>query len=295
MTRRRPDRRPGLDELLGDTAALAQVADTTARLPVVALRPGVGQPRRNFDEASLEQLAESIRRDGVLQPLLVRPVGKGHEIVAGERRWRAAQLAGLAEVPVVVRTLTDDQARTLALVENLQREDLNLLDEVEGKLALAATVLGVELGDARGRLMQLLSAEPGDEHVALEEAFAGLGERWQSFAKNKLRVLNWPPEILEAVRGGMAFRVASMIAGAPGEHQAALLAAAQAGAGGPEIQAEIRRLREGDQAPSAPKAARVARVLGSRRFLEKLTPEAQKALDRWLDKMPAAVRDALDS
>ena len=294
MTRKRPDRRPGLDELLGGTAALTQVADSTARLPVASLRPGVGQPRRDFDLAGLERLAESIRRDGVLQPLLVRPAEKGHEIVAGERRWRAAQLAGLTEVPVIVRSMTDDQARVVALTENLQREDLNLLDEVEGKLALAAVVLAMDVSGARSRLMQMLREEPGEQHAALDEAFAGLGESWASFTKNKIRILNWPPEILEAARRGLAFRVASMIAGAPAEHHAELLVLALGGAGGPEVQAAIRRLRTSGKVSDDPKAFRVAQVLGNKRFLSSLSPEAQRALERWLDKMPAAVRDAME-
>ncbi|WP_288405127.1 ParB/RepB/Spo0J family partition protein [uncultured Deinococcus sp.] len=293
MTRKRPDRHPSLDALLGGAAALVKAPDLTMQLPVGDLAPGAGQPRRNFDAAGLERLAESIRREGILQPLLVRPVGTGHEIVAGERRWRAAQLAGLTEVPVVVRNLTDHQARVAALIENLVREDLNLVDEVDAKLELAASVLELPAAEARGRLMQLLREEPGEQHAALQAAFTPLGEEWTTFARNKLRVLNWPPVVLEAVRGGMVYTVASLIVGAPAEHHEELVGLAQGGAGWQELQDAVRALKQ-TRASAAPEAARVARVLGSRRFVDGLAPEGKKALERWLAKMPPEVREALD-
>jgi ParB family chromosome partitioning protein len=97
------------------------------------LEPNRNQPRRSFDEQSLAELADSVARHGVLQPLLVRPIpGGGYQIVAGERRWRAARMAGLKEVPAVVREMTDAQVTELALIENLQREDLNPLEEAQG-------------------------------------------------------------------------------------------------------------------------------------------------------------------
>ena len=104
-------------------------------LSIGQLRPGRFQPRRNFDEEALQSLVDSIREKGVLQPLLVRPLGENsahYEIVAGERRWRAAQLAQLHEVPVVIRTLSDREALEVALVENIQRQDLGPLEEAEG-------------------------------------------------------------------------------------------------------------------------------------------------------------------
>src|SRR3984957_8912950 len=101
---------------------------------VELIRPGAFQPRRHFDEAELEALAQSVREKGVLQPLLVRPVDEAEvafELIAGERRWRAAQRAGLHQVPVLVRALGDIEALEIALIENLQREDLTALDEAE--------------------------------------------------------------------------------------------------------------------------------------------------------------------
>lgn len=295
MTRKRPPRREGLDALLGQTADLVKVPATEQVLPVSSLRPGSGQPRRVFEEAGLRELAGSMREHGVLQPLLVRPVEGGHEIVAGERRWRAAQLAGLAEVPVVVRPLSDEQARVAALIENLQREDLNLVDEVDAKLDLAAMALGLGREETRGRLMQLLREEPGPEGEALTTLFAPLGETWTSFAKNKLRVMNWPAPLLDAVRGGLPFTLAGVIVGAPEAHHAHLIELARGGATRAALRAEISRLGQGgrDSQPESIPAAQVARRLGSRRFMASLDPEAKKAVDRWLARMPEVLRAAI--
>lgn len=189
MSRRKsPVKREGLADLLGASADLAQAPPTEQTLAVKDLQPGQGQPRREFNDQSLGELAESIRQRGILQPLLVRPVQGGFEIVAGERRWRAAQLAGLQEVPVMIRELSDQEARHLALIENLQREDLNMVDEVDAKLELVASTLNLTREAARSRLMQLLREEVGDDHHALETLFSTLGESWSNFAKTKLEL-----------------------------------------------------------------------------------------------------------
>ncbi len=208
---------------------LSQANDIRA-LPVSELRVGSTQPRRSFDLERLSELAESIREHGVLQPLLVRSVDGHYEIVAGERRWRAAQLAGLSEIPVVVRQLSDEQARAAALIENLQRDNLNVIDEVDGKLELVALTLGLEREQARKRLMQLLRTVPGDEHERLDQVFRSMGETWRTFAKNKLRILNWPQPVLEALRAGLPLTLGSVVAGAPEDRQAELLELAQNGA-----------------------------------------------------------------
>ena len=113
-----------------DTAAPTAQAGTPAALPVEAIRPNRFQPRREFDEAALEELRESIARHGILQPLSVRDIGGGkYELIAGERRLRAARLAGLTTVPVIFRTATDAELAEMALIENIQREDLNPIEE----------------------------------------------------------------------------------------------------------------------------------------------------------------------
>ena len=134
----------GLDALLGGGAAksapavaAAPVANEVPRtLPVGDLQPGKYQPRTRMDEASLNELASSIAAQGLVQPIIVRPLGVGaatpYEIIAGERRWRASQIAGLKEVPVHVHHIADENALAMALIENIQREDLNPLEEAQG-------------------------------------------------------------------------------------------------------------------------------------------------------------------
>ena len=116
----------GLDALLGGNEP---PREALATIETARIRPGRYQPRTRMDEQALAELAQSIRSQGLLQPLVVRPVEQGYELIAGERRWRAAQMAGLAQVPVVVREVPDDAALVMALIENIQREDLNAMEE----------------------------------------------------------------------------------------------------------------------------------------------------------------------
>lgn len=120
----------GLDALLGGEST--STAASTGTLPLQQLRPGRYQPRTKMNPESLRELAESIKVQGVMQPVLVRPVGDGYEIIAGERRVRAAAIAGLHEVPVIIKQVPDNAALAMALIENIQREDLNPLEEAHG-------------------------------------------------------------------------------------------------------------------------------------------------------------------
>jgi ParB family chromosome partitioning protein len=123
----------GLDALLGESEARPPLTDASATLKVDQLQTGKYQPRTRMDEASLAELSESIKAQGIIQPILVRPIGGTRfEIIAGERRWRAARMAGLGEVPVIVRDVPDTAALAMALIENIQREDLNPLEEAAG-------------------------------------------------------------------------------------------------------------------------------------------------------------------
>ena len=126
----------GLGALLGDAALQSQEGGSLS-LPISQVEPGLKQPRKRFDEESLQDLADSIRIHGVIQPLTVRRLSSGYyQIIAGERRWRAARLAGLTEIPAVVIEADDRKAMELAMIENLQREDLNPMEEAEGYHAL---------------------------------------------------------------------------------------------------------------------------------------------------------------
>lgn len=293
MSRKRPAMPDALGALLGASSELANKPQRLATtLPTSDLKSGMAQPRRAFDSARLEGLAASIRQQGIVQPLLVRPVADGYEIVAGERRWRAAKLAELQEVPVIIRELSDHAARQVALIENLQREDLNTVDEVDAKLDLVATTLHLSRDEARLRLMQLLREPQGEEHEALERLFSALGEQWQSFTRNKLKILKWPETVLEAVRGGLSYTVAQAVVAAPAEQHAYLLTLALKGASIKEIKQESQRLTA--QPTARAQATRVGRVLSSARWLAKLDTKQQKALDSWLAKMPDVVREALE-
>lgn len=123
----------GLDQLLSSVSSTADSnKDTLRSIPIELLVPGKYQPRKDFDSESLHELAESIQSKGIIQPLIVRQIDQNrYEIIAGERRWRAAQLAGLTDVPAVVREISDDSAMAMALIENIQRENLNSIEEAE--------------------------------------------------------------------------------------------------------------------------------------------------------------------
>ena len=145
-------------------------------LPERALRPNPSQPRKVFREEALEELAESIRRHGILQPLSVRRVGTGYELIAGERRLRAARMAGLTEIPCIVMTMDDRESAMAAMVENLQRQDLDFIEEAQGIARLMETC-----------------------HLSQEQAARILGKS-QSAIANKLRILRHSPMVLSALR-----------------------------------------------------------------------------------------------
>jgi ParB family transcriptional regulator, chromosome partitioning protein len=144
----------GLDALLDRDAEGSAAAESQATLRVDQLQRGKYQPRTKMDEAALQELAASIRKQGLMQPILVRAIEKGrYEIIAGERRWRAARIAGLAEVPVLIREVPDSAALAMALIENIQREDLNPLEEANGvqRLISEFKLTHQEAADAIGR------------------------------------------------------------------------------------------------------------------------------------------------
>ena len=147
-------------------------------LPIRAIRPNPAQPRKFFREDALEELAESIRRHGILQPLSVRRVGMSYELIAGERRLRAGTIAGLTEIPCIVMTMDERESGMAALVENLQRQDLDFIEEARG-------------------ISQLMT----QWDMSQEQAARILGKS-QSCVANKLRILKHSPQVLEALREG---------------------------------------------------------------------------------------------
>lgn len=154
----------GLSAIVGPAAKPAPANDGPSReIPLSAIRPNPNQPRREFDETALSELSNSIRINGVLQPVLVRPLPDGQfELVAGERRWRASQRAGKTSIPAIVRELTDQQSLEIALIENLQRQDLGTLERAEGYQRYldlfggSVEQLAVRLGESRPNLVNYL-------------------------------------------------------------------------------------------------------------------------------------------
>lgn len=173
----------GLDALLGGDEPVANVtgtqSDTQRELSVDRLQPGKYQPRTRMDQDTLKELAESIKTQGVIQPILVRSVADGKfEIIAGERRWRAARMAGLQAVPVVIRDIPDHQALAVALIENIQREDLNPLEQAIG--------------------IQRLTNEFGLTHQSAAEALG----RSRTAVTNLLRLLELAPPVRDLLAYG---------------------------------------------------------------------------------------------
>lgn len=153
----------GLDALLSGSADVALVEESLQSIETARLQPGKYQPRTNMDQVALTELAESIKAQGIMQPILVRPVDQGrYEIIAGERRWRAAQLAGLNEVPALICKVADESALAMSLIENIQRENLNPLEEAMGiqrlinEFGMTHQTAGEALGNSRSTISNLL-------------------------------------------------------------------------------------------------------------------------------------------
>ena len=168
----------GLDALLGDPAIQQPQGEGAVSLPISQVQPGLNQPRKRFDEASLADLAESIRIHGIIQPLTVRRLSSGYyQIIAGERRWRAAKSAGLDEVPVVIIEADDRKVMELGLIENLQREDLNPAEEARGyqvlmeDYGLTQEQVAQQMGKSRPAIANTLRllALPDDLLLLVEE------------------------------------------------------------------------------------------------------------------------------
>jgi ParB family chromosome partitioning protein len=219
----------GLADIIGGFEAADGAVEGQRMVALATLRPSRFNPRRSFSEVQLEELAVSIRERGLVQPLVVRPTqseaGEAYEIVAGERRWRAAQLAQLHEVPVVIRVLSDQEAIEIAIIENVQREDLNAIEEGEGY-----------------RLLM-------DGHDYTQEDLAKVIGKSRSHLANTLRLLKLPDSVQQLVRSG------ELSAG----HARALIGRADAAALAVRIVNEGLTVRQvealtQDRAPAAAKA-----------------------------------------
>ncbi|MDM3846118.1 MAG: ParB/RepB/Spo0J family partition protein [Aphanizomenon gracile PMC638.10] len=197
----------GVEDLLS-----MDVESPTATVNIDKIRLPAQQPRRYFDPEKLSQLVQSVKEHGILQPLLVRAVNAEFELVAGERRLRAAKEAGLTEVPIITKELSDLQTLQIALLENLQREDLNPVEETEGILELLSIELDVNSGEVISILNQVANAKKRGleltENVSrqleiIESVLSGVGRfSAESFRTSRLPLLNLPDDVLEILRQG---------------------------------------------------------------------------------------------
>ena len=165
----------GLDALFGDNGA---EGGDTHTLRISEIEPNRKQPRQDFDEAAIAELADSIRQHGLIQPIVVRPMEEGYQIVAGDRRGRACRMLGMSDVPVVVKDFTDEETAQIALIENIQRQDLNPVEEAAAYRALM------------------------DEYGMTQEALSKAVGKSRSAIANSVRLLNLPDEIVEMLRKG---------------------------------------------------------------------------------------------
>lgn len=168
----------GLESLMGEATAEVSAMTPDSTLPISKVKPNKGQPRRTFEEGALDELADSIKQNGILQPILVRKKGASYEIVAGERRYQAAKRAGLKEVPVIVREVSDEDVFKLALIENLQRSDLNPIEEAQGFKKLI------------------------DEQGLTQEELGKVLSKSRSAIANTIRLLDLPKEVQEYMADG---------------------------------------------------------------------------------------------
>lgn len=226
----------GLDLLFEDNSSQTQVKKT---LRISEIEPNRSQPRKNFDDAAISALADSIREHGVLQPLLVRPLPSGsYQIVAGERRWRAARMLALDEVPVVIREMTELEAAQIALIENLQRENLNPIEEALGFRRLQ------------------------DDFGMKQENIAKTVGRSRSSVANTMRLLRLPEEVQEMlIDGSLSAGHARALLGFPDED--AMIAAAHKAADGLLTVRQLERMAsEVEETPQETPSVRVNSYYG---------------------------------
>ncbi len=284
--------------------------EVTQLVPLSSIRLPAQQPRRYFEQQKMAQLVFSVKEHGILEPLLVRPLPDGeYELVAGERRYRAAKEVGLLEVPIVARELTDEEALQLALVENLLREDLNPVEETEGILQLLALKLDLSVqeviavlyrmqNEAKGKVTRNVTGSSEQEQV--QWVFEGLGlMSWESFIRNRLPLRNLPEDVLEVLRQGkLAYTKAQVIAGVKDEQarKALLEAATSEDLSLTQIKERIAaiKMKSPDNSENPPSSLK-SRVDTTYAKLKKLklwdNPNKQERLEKLLAELEALVSE----
>lgn len=226
----------GLDALFGDNGS--EGGEGTQSLRVADIEPNRTQPRQSFDDAAIAELADSIRQHGLIQPIVVRPVGAGYQIVAGERRWRACRMLGMSEVPAIIKELTDIETAQIALIENIQREDLNPVEE-----ALAYRSL------------------MDDYDMTQEELSKAVGKSRSTIA-NSVRLLNLPDPIVDMLKKReLSSGQAKALSAADSEE--AMLEIAKSAAEGKLTVRDIEKMTaKGGESPAENDASTIAETLG---------------------------------
>lgn len=267
-----------LEQVFDELDRQTKLAGAVIEVEIDALRPSPFQPRSRPEEG-LEELVASVKRVGVVQPIPVRRAQEGYEILAGERRWRAARLAGLEKVPVVVREVDDRTAREIALAENLLRENLNPLEETRAVVALLQSLLDLESPEAVIELLRRMrvrerrgEAFVGEESEAAE-VLGRLGLKASSFVVNRLPLLRLPEDVQEAMAKGVVGVALGLRLGRvmDEEKRARALALAEEGASQREVLEAIT-----EPAASPPPSRAVAEL---RRLLGSLGPEERAQLE----------------
>lgn len=289
--------------LFGETPT--EASDTTS-LTIEQICLPASQPRRYFDRSAMQELTRSIQKHGILQPVIVRPIAGGsYELVAGERRYRAAQEIGLPEIPVVIREMTAEEAAQVALIENLQREGLNPVEETEGTLQLLSVQLQCSIEEVTlllYRLRNQAKADPSYNVIAsaegqiVQQVFDGLGRMtWDSFIINRLPLLRLPQNILEALRSGqIAYTKATTIARVKDDQmrQEILEAAVEQDLSLSQIRERIKSLQPSPELEKPDFAERVKRMyqaVQKSRAWE--NPKKRKQLENLLAKLENLVVD----
>jgi ParB family chromosome partitioning protein len=293
----------GVDALFGESAGIEAVAEL---LLISQICLPQKQPRCYFDSQAMEELVESIKHYGILQPLLVRPIGNDkYELVAGERRYRAAISVGLEKVPVIIRELADEEALQLAILENLQREDLNPIEETEGLLQL----LALKVNETPESVIALLNQAAHPERHSVDNVIHS--QKWQlvkevfttvgkfspeSFRTNRLPLLNLPSEVLDALRQGhIAYTKARAIAQVKNEaqRQALLKSAIEENLSLVQIKAFVTNINTVRAVDPSESTSLKSRVKAAYRIVEKSKvwedPKKQKRLEKLLAEMEAIV------
>lgn len=291
-------------EAVGIVSQLAGVATEPANtISLNQISLSSSQPRRYFDPDKHKQLVESVKRDGILQPMLVRPIeGERFELVAGERRYRAAAAVGLEEVPVLIREMTPEQARQYALVENLQREDLNPVEETEGLLQLLSVRLGVNREEVISLLNRMSNRKRGltdnvirgEDEQAINEVFAAVGRfTAESFRVNRLPLLNLPQNVLLSLKEGkLEYTKGKVIAQVKdeAERQKLLEKAVEQGLSLSQIRERVKALKPVEDPKKLPGAEEVRKRVGSLNRLSKKSaalddPTTREQVDKLLAKL----------